>query len=462
MNDDFLHRLRVQPPPRYLARLKSRLDRQPLRPRVSVASTVLAAILAGASAWVLASFALRGEFAGLHWTGWGMHAAESPRAKTSAFSQHGSQGTANAWGPNPWAAPSRPAQEQLHHDTAIATPSAVPVPRSTIAAPRATTTQYSGGVGLVQVPPVRLRMGVAPGAEMLVRRMVERFVRRGNPVPEPMVGSTERLLASLCAASRPLDFVVVPRRMTAAESAGCNTPWGGGAVEVKLGSEALVVVRSKLYGALPLSSLDIYRALGRKIPGLGHTAGIMLNPYTTWSEVDPALPPDPIRVLGPAFDSPQGQLLRRFVMERGCESVPSLAGLQSLDQEDACRDVRSDGVYASAPEQYPALLQELQMLPTTLAIVPYGTLQLTGDALVASPIDGVEPTAATIASGAYPGSRIVYLYVNRMARVSPAMLVFLQYGLDALDMDSPSGTFVPVPRAERNEIRANALKALKQ
>src|SRR6185312_10118 len=103
---------------------------------------------------------------------------------------------------------------------------------------------------------------------------------------------------------------------------------------------------------------------------------------------------------------------------------------------------------------------KLQMLPTLLAIVPYGTLQLTGDALIASPIDGIEPTAATIASGAYPGSRIVYLYVNKNPRVSPAVLGFLQYGLDALNMDSPSGAFVPVPRAERDEIRTHTLNGL--
>ncbi|HXR93251.1 MAG TPA: substrate-binding domain-containing protein [Steroidobacteraceae bacterium] len=462
MNDDFLHRLRVRPAPQFLARLKSKLDREPLRPRVSVVSTVLAAVLAGASAWALASFALRGEFAGLHWSVWGIHAAGSEYVAKSAPPRAGSPDSRQGWGPNPWAAANRPAQEPSHKNTAIATPGVVPIPQSTTAAPGATTAQYSGGVGLVQAPPVRLRMGVAPGAELLVRRMVERFVRGGNTLPEPTVGTTERLLASLCAAGRPLDFVVVPRRMTAAESAGCNTPWGGGAVEVKLGSEALVIVRSRLYGALPLSTLDIYRALGKTIPGPGNPGALMLNRYTTWNEVDRALPPDRIQVLGPAFDSAQGQLFRRFVMQRGCESVPSFDALQSADQEVACRDVRTDGAYASAPEQYSALLQKLQMLPTLLAIVPYGTLQLTGDALIASPIDGIEPTPATIASGAYPGSRIVYLYANRNPRVSPAVLRFLKYGLDALDMDAPSGAFVPVPRAERDQIRTSTLSTLTQ
>lgn len=462
MNDDFLHRLRVQPPPEFLARLKARLDRRPLRPRASLARTVLAAVLAGASAWALASFALRGEFVGLHWSGWGIHAVESGHVTTSAVAQTGSQDTPKAWGPNPWTSAGRRTPQVPHKSTGNGTSTIVPIPQSATEAPGATTAQYSGSVGFVQAPPVRLRMGVAPGAELLDRRMVERFVRGGNTLPEPTVGPTERLLASLCAAGRPLDLVVVPRRMTAAENARCNTPWGGGAVEVKLGSEALVVVRSKLYGALPLSTLDIYRALGKSIPGPGNPGSLMPNPYTLWNEVDRALPPDRIRVLGPAFDSAKGQLFRRFVMERGCESVPSFAALQSADQEVACRDVRTDGVYASAPEQYPALLQQLQMLPTMLAIVPYGTLQLAGDALIASPIDGVEPTAATIASGAYPGSRIVYLYVNKSPRVSPSVLGFLQYGLDALDLDSPSGAFVPVPRAERDEIRTNALNALKQ
>jgi len=103
MNEDFLHRLRARPSPEFLARLKSRLDRQPLRPRAALVRTVLAAVLAGTSAWALASFALRGEFAGLHWPGWVHREAGSARTDGSSTAVAPRQTPQNGWVRNPWA-----------------------------------------------------------------------------------------------------------------------------------------------------------------------------------------------------------------------------------------------------------------------------------------------------------------------------------------------------------------------
>ena len=42
MNDDFLHRLRKEPPPTFAARLKAKLELQnPKRPRLSVVRSVV-------------------------------------------------------------------------------------------------------------------------------------------------------------------------------------------------------------------------------------------------------------------------------------------------------------------------------------------------------------------------------------------------------------------------------------
>jgi phosphate transport system substrate-binding protein len=471
MNEDFLHRIRVQPSPQFLARLKAKLDRQPSQePRARLVRSLAAGLLIGVSALAVASLALRGEFAGWRWTGWGVayvgsdHMGTGTAANTSA--EPGTTASRNGWGSNPWASASQPPPEKsprkAARKAASGTVAVIPIPPSSTAAPGASAARYSIGPGLVPALPPRVRIAISPEADVLTKRIVQRFVRAGNNQPEISVELTDRLLVNLCSSANPVDFAIMPRQMTAAESAKCRTPWNGpSTVDVRLGSEAVVLVRSKLYGVLSLSMRDIYLALAKTIPDPANPAALAANHYLTWSEVNPALPPDRIQVLGPALDSEMGQAFLTLVMERGCDTVPSLAALAGSAHESACRDVRDDGVYADAPEGYPALVQKLQMLPTVLAIVPYGMLQLTGDALVASPIDDVEPTIQSIASASYPGSRALHLYVNRNRRGS-AMRGFLQYSLDTVDVDNEVGVFIPLPRAERAEIRTNALNALTQ
>ncbi len=473
MNEDFLHRIRAQPSSEFLARLKAKLDRQPSRePRARLVRSLAAGLLIGISALAIASLALRGEFVGWRWTGWGITSVGADHTGTGTAANISTEPRAhdrdNGWTHNPWAAANHPALEKSRKKSAIGTSAVVPIPQSAAAVPPATTAQYSsGGAPLGQAAPTRLRIATSSDADVLTKRIVQRFVRGGYNQPEVSVETTDGLLASLCSTRNPFDFVAVGRRMSAVESANCanirylHPPVP---VPVKLGNEAVVLVRSKLYGPLRLSVRDIYLALAKTIPDPANPAGVTVNHHVTWNEVDQALPPDRIQVLGPALDSELGQSFLALVMDSGCNTEPSLAAQQGPALEAACRDVRDDGAYAEAPEGYPALVQKLEMLPTVLAIVPYGSLQAAGDALVASPLDDVEPTSQSISSGSYPGSRTVYLYVNRYPRLEagPFLRGFLESSLDAVNTDYPSGVFVPLPRAERAEIRTNALNALTQ
>jgi phosphate transport system substrate-binding protein len=466
MNEDFLHRIRVQPSPQFLERLKAKLDRQPSQePRARWVRSLAAGLLIGVSALAIASLALRGEFAGWRWTGRGVTPVGSEPMgagrTASAASKAGAKDTRNGWGPNPWASASQRAPEKSRRKPAGDTAAVVPIPQSGTATPATTTAQYSnGGAAPVQAPPVRLRIATSPEADVLTTRIVQRFVHDGYTQPEVSVEPTDQLLANLCTANGPFRLVTVPRPMNATENAKCGISMHAPlAADVKLVSEAVVLVRSKLYGALPLSVRDIYLALAKTIPDPANPGALKVNHLMTWNEVNPTLPPDRIEVLGPALDSELGRAFLTIVMERGCKSL--LAALPSLPREAPCSEVRDDGVYATAPEGYPALLQRLQMLPTVLALVPYGTLQTAADALVASPVDDVEPTSESIASGRYPGSRTLHLYFNRDYG-SQMMRRFLEASLDAVDRDYPFGAFVPLPRAERAEIRTNAFNALMQ
>ena len=303
-----------------------------------------------------------------------------------------------------------------------------------------------------------LHIAVTLHAEAYPNKVVKSFVGAGYNAPQVSAEPVDRLLGHLCA-DNSIDFASVTRRMTPAEAAPCNR-WGSGMVEVKYSYQAIILVRSKLYGALPLSPRDIYLALAKTVPDPANPAATVRNPYTTWSQVNPALPPDRIQVMGPKPTSEQGEVFVALLMEAGCNTFASIAALPSATaHEQVCDNVRDDGVYEVLPETPVRFEQQLQMLPAVLAVVPYAAVQL--GALAVSPIGGVELSQRSIQDGSYPGSRTMYLYVNaNQARRLTTMHEFLLYFLKPLDNDFRTGIDMSLRRPERLQILANTFNAL--
>jgi phosphate transport system substrate-binding protein len=469
MSEDFLHRIRIQPPPQFLARLKAKLDRLPpgLDLRARLVRSLAAGVLVGASALALASLALHGGFAGLHWSGWGTAQVDStpeqlarrPAATPEAPGQQQGQPT-DGWVHNPWAVASDPMPGKSRKRQTSGGAAIVPIPQSSSATPDATVARYSGGNAVV-VPAgtERLRIAVALHAESFAQKVAASFVRAGFNEPQLLILPVDTLFASLCA-DNSIDLATVPRRMTAAEGSRCAHSGVGPMVEVKHGYHAVALVRSKVYGPLPLTVRDVFLALSRTVPDPANPAAEVPNHSMTWNEVDPALPPDRIQVLGPELSSEVAQTFVTLVMEAGCNTFPSLAALQGAAHDESCRRLREDGVYSVMPEVPPGIVDRLQMQPTMLGIVPYSSLQYSGDALVASPLNGIQPTLQSIEENRYPGSRTLYLYVNsRQAHRMSSARAFVLTFINTIPRYTP-GSFIPLNDGERAQILTNALSAL--
>jgi phosphate transport system substrate-binding protein len=248
--------------------------------------------------------------------------------------------------------------------------------------------------------------------------------------------------------------------MTAAESEACARAGNANPVEVRLGAEAVVLVRSKLYGPLPVSARDVYLALSRTAPDPANLTVLAANRRATWNDVDPALPPDYIQVFGPLLTSRQGQVFLSLVMEAGCDTFASIAALQKpADREAACRAVREDAYTEVNVAGYPQFVQRLLMYPNAIGIFGYPFYMQSGDALVVSAMGGVLPTPQSIADGSYPGARNFYLYVNRFrfSRMG-SMRSLLLMALGPYS-SKPEG-FIRLSRAESEATRDRALAAL--
>lgn len=119
----------------------------------------------------------------------------------------------------------------------------------------------------------------------------------------------------------------------------------------------------------------------------------------------------------------------------------------------ACR-LREDGAYVEEGENDAVIVHKLEKYPDALGIFGFSFLVRNKDRLQGARIDGIAPTAAGIASGRYPLSRPLYIYVKK-AHVDriPGIHGYLEL-FTSEEMGGPNGTLaanglVPMTDAER-------------
>jgi phosphate transport system substrate-binding protein len=70
-----------------------------------------------------------------------------------------------------------------------------------------------------------------------------------------------------------------------------------------------------------------------------------------------------------------------------------------------CKGVREDGGYVNAGENDNLIVQKLEANPGTVGLFGYSYLEENANRLTGVAINGVAPSAASISSFKYPGSR---------------------------------------------------------
>jgi phosphate transport system substrate-binding protein len=371
MNDDFLHRIRVEPPPGFLARLKSRLDLQP--PPTSPAS----------------------RFSRLRNLAVTLLLSGSVFAITLLILNRG--GPDNSVNTEPKQAPRK--------DDAVITPGSTASAKSAAPA-KPTPARTSAKETAVNYTAITTK-----SLEPYLSHLTDTYFKvRGRASKIVATDSASDALKELCAKEgaakseqpRP-SIALVARRLTQSESDTCARN-AGHISETAVGYQALMLARSKLYGAFGLTPAEIFLALASKVPDPSHPDQLMPNPNTVWSDVNATLEREPIEVIGPSRSSVIGLALREILLETGCRSLPSMAAAKE------CPDLRSDGVYTEVENSRDIALM-LQTKPNAIGILPPGNAA----PLVLIPIGGVPPSSQAISNSTYPGSRPLYLYSSNAA-----------------------------------------------
>jgi phosphate transport system substrate-binding protein len=264
------------------------------------------------------------------------------------------------------------------------------------------------------------------------------------------------------------DVANASRRIRPAELQSCSQNGVKDVVEVKVGYDGLVIAQSKSGPQLPLTRKDVYLALAKNVPDPANPTTLIPNPYTTWKDVNKALPAIKIEALGPPPTSGTRDSFVELYLEAGCRTYAWLDALRTQDEprfKRACDTMREDGAYVEAGENDNLIVQKISANPNAVGVFGYSFLEENLDKLKGAVVDGVSPTYETIASGRFPASRPLFIYVKKQhVKVIPGIEEFIaeytsEKALGEEGYLSDKGLIPPL-KNEIGKIRADA-KALK-
>ncbi|UDL04682.1 substrate-binding domain-containing protein [Marinobacter sp. CA1] len=246
--------------------------------------------------------------------------------------------------------------------------------------------------------------------------VAERF-GRNTDFPTPKLESTGsggglKLFCAGIGTQHP-DITNASRRMKSSEFELCQSNGVKDIVEVKIGSDGIVLASSKEAENLDISLEQLFLALAKEVPDPNGGDRLVANPYQNWSEVDASLPNKPIRVMGPPPTSGTRDAFVELAMEGGCEEIPMIDAMEKDAKEQVCQSIREDGAFVEAGENDNLIVQKLAADTSSYGIFGYSFLEENTGTLQAATINGMEPTMENISSDAYPVARSLWFYVKK-------------------------------------------------
>ena len=212
------------------------------------------------------------------------------------------------------------------------------------------------------------------------------------------------------------DVVNASRRMNASEFDTCRKNGVRDILEVRVGYDGLTLSESKRGPVMNLTRKQVYLALAKQVPDPANPTTLISNPYTRWNQIDKSLPATKIEVLGPPPTSGTRDSFNELYMEAGCRTYPWLNTLRGQDEKRfkrVCHTLREDGAFVEAGENDNLIVQKIEANRNAVGIFGFSFLEENMDKLRGSKIDGVEPTYESIASGKFPASRPLFIYVKK-------------------------------------------------
>ena len=251
---------------------------------------------------------------------------------------------------------------------------------------------------------------VLPYASIVAEAFGENF---DFPTPVVESGGSSAGLKRFCegVGENTIDIANASRKIKDKEIAACAEAGVTDIIEVRIGYDGIVFA-SQLNGPAftALEPADIFNALAPKVMKDG---ALVDNPYTKWSEFNPALPDVEIAAFIPGTKHGTREVFEEKVLAAGCEATGAKEALEAAGIEDGCIAVRTDGKSVDIDGDYTETLARIDANKDGIGVFGLAFYENNTDKLKVATMSGVAPSTETIASGEYPVSRPLFFYIKK-------------------------------------------------
>jgi phosphate transport system substrate-binding protein len=298
---------------------------------------------------------------------------------------------------------------------------------------------------------------VLPYAKIVAETFGETFPDFKTPVVES--GGSGAGIKQFCegVGEDKIDIANSSRALKAEELETCKANGVADVEEVKIGYDGIVFATDIAGPDFAIQPVDIYKALAAKVIVDG---ALVDNPYTKWSEVNPAFPEWDIAAYIPGEKHGTREVFETLLLEKGCDKPALTAlGIADADLFATCVAIRKDGKAVDIDGDYTETLARIDSNKTGVGVFGLAFYENNADKLKVATVGGIVPSTETISSGEYPVSRPLFFYVKKAhIGVIPGLKEYVEFFLsdDMIGPDSPLAEYglVAAPDAEREAARA--------
>ena len=295
---------------------------------------------------------------------------------------------------------------------------------------------------------------VLPYASIVAEAYGENF---DFPTPVVESGGSSAGLKRFCdgVGENTIDIANASRPIKDSEREACAANGIDSITEVRIGYDGIVFATDKnLKGLEDLTEGQLYLAMSANYD------------YTSWKQVDAALPDVRIMVYIPGTKHGTREVFEEKVLLEGCKAVGDYdkflaetgdkkAATKKCGEVDHMRASDIDGDYTET-------LARIGSEPTAMGVFGLAFYYNNTDKINVSTINGVVPSQETIANGEYPVSRPLFFYVkDAHVGVIPGLAEYVQFFVSD-QIAGPDGPLVEYglvadPELAETQEKVNAL-----
>ncbi len=255
---------------------------------------------------------------------------------------------------------------------------------------------------------------VLPYASIVAELFGENF---DYPTPVVESGGSSAGLKRFCegVGENTIDIANASRKIKDKEIDACNAAGVTDIIEVRIGYDGIVFASEINGNGFAFTPADWYTALAAELVIDG---ALVANPHTSWDQVNPDFPAQPIQAFIPGTKHGTREVFEEKVILAGCEetgALDAITGLNGGDEhaaEGTCMAIRTDGRSVDIDGDYTETLARIEADTNGIGVFGLAFYENNTDKLQVATMSDVVPSTESIASGDYPVSRPLYFYIK--------------------------------------------------